>query len=219
MGRPALEEVGVTFTDKVSAFELMKIRILNGGHATIAYPAALLDIHFVHDAMSNDLIKRFLEKVEMEEIIPLIPPVPETDLMGYFKLIQERFSNPDICDTIPRLCQDGSNRQPKFILPSIRDRLNLGLDVRGLALEIALWCRYCYGESKSGKSIFLEDNNSEKLRKTSLEARRNPLVFLGMEEIFGDLGEHHVFRERFSDALDSIWSDGVEKTMESYLLF
>ena len=217
MGRPALEEVGVTFTDKVSAFELMKIRILNGGHATIAYPAALLDIHFVHDAMSNDLTKRFLEKVEKEEIIPIIPPVPETDLMGYFKLIQERFSNPDICDTIPRLCQDGSNRQPKFILPSIRDRLNLGLDVRGLALEIALWCRYCYGESESGESILLDDNKSEQLRKTSLEARGNPLVFLGMEEIFGDLGEYPVFRERFSDSLDSIWSDGVEKTLERYI--
>jgi mannitol 2-dehydrogenase len=219
MGRPALEEVGVTFTDNVSAFELMKIRILNGGHATIAYPAALLDIHFVHDAMSNDLIKRFLEKVEIEEIIPLIPPVPETDLMSYFKLIQERFSNPDICDTIPRLCQDGSNRQPKFILPSIRDRLEIGLDVRGLALEVALWCRYCYGESRSGKSIYLEDNNSEKLRKTSLEARGNPIVFLEIEEIFGDLSENPVFRERFSDALDSIWSDGVEKTMDSYLQF
>jgi len=219
MGRPALEEVGVTFTDNVSAFELMKIRILNGGHATIAYPAALLDIHFVHDAMSNDLIKRFLKKVEIEEIIPLIPPVPETDLMSYFKLIQERFSNPDICDTIPRLCQDGSNRQPKFILPSIRDRLEIGLDVRGLALEVALWCRYCYGESRSGKSIYLEDNNSEKLRKTSLEARGNPIVFLEIEEIFGDLSENPVFRERFSDALDSIWSDGVEKTMDSYLQF
>jgi len=97
--------------------------------------------------------------------------------------------------------------------------LKIGLDVRGLALEIALWCRYCYGESKSGKSIFLEDNNSEKLRKTSLEARGNPLVFLEMKDIFGDLGEHPVLRERFSDALDSIWSDGVEKTIESYLQF
>ena len=86
-------------------------------------------------------------------------------------------------------------------------------------MEIALWCRYCYGESESGKSIFLDDNKSEQLRKTSLEARGNPLVFLGMEEIFGDLGEHPVFRERFSDALNSIWSDGVEKTLESYLLF
>ncbi|MBT4015711.1 MAG: mannitol dehydrogenase family protein, partial [Deltaproteobacteria bacterium] len=53
--------------------------------------------------------------------------------------------------------------------------------------------------------------------KTSLEARGNPLVFLGMEEIFGDLGEYPVFRERFSDSLDSIWSDGVEKTLERYI--
>jgi hypothetical protein len=38
-----------------------------------------------------------------------------------------------------------------------------------------------------------------------------------MEEIFGDLGEHPVFRERFSDALDRIWFDGVEKTLERYI--
>jgi mannitol 2-dehydrogenase len=47
----------------------------------------------------------------------------------------------------------------------------------------------------------------------------DPLVFIGMEEIFGELGEHPVFRERFSDALNSIWSDGVEKTLENYLQF
>jgi mannitol 2-dehydrogenase len=218
MGRPSLEEVGVTFTSKVSKFELMKIRILNGGHAAIAYPAALLDIHFVHEAMSNTLIKRFLVKLEKEEIIPLIPPVPDTDLIEYFNLVQERFSNQDVGDTIPRLCQDGSNRQPKFILPSIRDRLNMGFDVRGLALEIALWCRYCSGESESRKTIFLDDENSERLRGISLEARCNPAVFLGMQEIFGDLGEHQVFRQGFSDALNSLWSDGVEKTLDNYLL-
>ena len=33
LGRPALEEVGVTFVDDVSPYELMKLRILNGGHA------------------------------------------------------------------------------------------------------------------------------------------------------------------------------------------
>ena len=38
-GRPALEKVGVQFVADVAPFELMKIRILNGGHATIAYPA------------------------------------------------------------------------------------------------------------------------------------------------------------------------------------
>ena len=40
-----------------------------------------------------------------------------------------------------------------------------------------------------------------------------------MEEIFGDISENPLFSERFLDALDSIWSDGVEKTMDSYLQF
>ena len=41
-GRPALENVGVQFVNDVASYETMKIRILNGGHATIAYPASRL---------------------------------------------------------------------------------------------------------------------------------------------------------------------------------
>jgi mannitol 2-dehydrogenase len=83
--------------------------------------------------------------VETEEIIPIVPPVPDTDLKDYFAKIKHRFANPKIGDTVRRLCLDGSNRQPKFILPSTADRLRQGLSVTGLALESALWCRYCYG--------------------------------------------------------------------------
>ena len=77
-GRPALEKVGVQFVDDVSPFELMKIRILNGGHAAIAYPSGLLDIHFVHEGMQEPLVSDFLNKVEQDEIIPTVPPVPGT---------------------------------------------------------------------------------------------------------------------------------------------
>jgi len=52
-GRPPLERAGVQFAADVAPFELMKLRILNGGHATIAYPSALLGIHFVHEAMAD----------------------------------------------------------------------------------------------------------------------------------------------------------------------
>ena len=82
-GRPAFEKVGVQFVDDVTPFELMKIRILNGGHAMIAYPAALMDIHLVHEAMEEPLIRGFLAKVEHEEIIPVVPPVPGIDLDEY----------------------------------------------------------------------------------------------------------------------------------------
>ena len=62
----------------------MKIRILNGGHAAIAYPAALLDIHFVHEAMEDPLVARLPRRsCESDEIIPVVPPVPGVDLDDY----------------------------------------------------------------------------------------------------------------------------------------
>ena len=67
-GRPALDAAGVTFTSDVAPYELMKIRILNGGHAAIAYPAGLLDIHFVHEAMEDAQIRAFLEALTKREI-------------------------------------------------------------------------------------------------------------------------------------------------------
>ncbi len=145
-GRPALEKAGVTFTSDVAPFELMKIRILNGGHATIAYPAGLLDIHFVHEAMEDQQISAFLEALTRREILPVVPPPPKVDLEAYRRTVASRFANPKIGDTIARLCFDGSNRQPKFILPTVRDRLKAGASVKGLALVSALWCRYAYGE-------------------------------------------------------------------------
>ena len=74
-GRPALETVGVQFVPDVTPYETMKIRILNGGHAIIAYPAGLMDIEFAHEAMEDATVRAFLDKVEHEEIIPFVPPV------------------------------------------------------------------------------------------------------------------------------------------------
>ena len=217
-GCPPLEKVGVQFVKDVSPFELMKIRILNGGHAVIAYPAALMDIHFVHEGMENPLVKAFLDKIESEEIIPCVPPVPDTDLGDYYKLIVRRFSNPKIGDTISRLCLDGSNRQPKFIIPSINDRLNQGKSVTGLALESALWCRYCFGETDSGRHIAPNDPSQwDRLQASAREAKTRPDAWLEMHDIYGDIAKSAVFREAFAKALNALWKDGTKATLERYL--
>ncbi len=216
-GRPALEDVGVTFTSEVAAFELMKLRILNGGHAAIAYPAALMGIHFVHDAMADPLVRGFLDKLEAEEIIPHVPPVPGVDLKAYYRTIAQRFANPDVGDTIPRLAQDGSNRQPKFILPSTRDRLKAGGDVTGLALESALWCRYCAATTDTGDVVRLDDPNAARLVPLALAAKDDPAKFLGLRDIFGDVADARPFRAHFEAALNSLWTHGTRATLQRYL--
>jgi mannitol 2-dehydrogenase len=217
-GRPALEKVGVQFVPDVSPFELMKIRILNGGHAAIAYPAALMDIHFVHEAMQHELVKGFLDKIETEEIIPSVPPVPDTDINDYYQLIVRRFSNPKIADTISRLCLDGSNRQPKFIIPTVADRLAAGQPVTGLALESALWCRYCYGETDSGAHIAPNDPAQwDRLQAVAKTAKRDPSAWLAMHDIYGETANAADFQSAFADALNALWTLGTRLTLQRYI--
>ena len=216
-GRPALEKVGVTFVEDVEPFELMKLRILNGGHAAIAYPAGLMDIVSVSEAMQNDLITAYLDKLETEEIIPAVPPVPDTDLGAYYAKIVERFANPTVGDTIRRLCLDGSNRQPKFILPTARDRVARNETVTGLALVSALWCRYCAGVTDSGAEIAPNDPSWDRLQERAKAARTDPAEFLGMTDIFGELANAPAYVQSFSKALNSAWEAGTKATLERYL--
>jgi mannitol 2-dehydrogenase len=216
-GRPALEIVGVEFVEDVAPYELMKLRILNGGHATIAYPSGLLGIHFVHEAMQNPLVTGFLEKLEFTEIIPTVPEIPGVSLTGYYEKIVERFANEAVGDTIPRLCLDGSNRQPKFILPTIAARLKADQPVDGLALEVALWCRYCAGTDENGNAITIDDIAAERLTRQALAARDDPSAWLSMHDIFGDLNESETFGNAFAAALKSLWGQGTEATLTDYL--
>jgi mannitol 2-dehydrogenase len=216
-GRPALETVGVTFTSDVAPYELMKIRILNGGHAAIAYLAGLLDIHFVHEAMADPQIGAFLDALTRREIQPVVPPPPNTSLDAYRDKVASRFANPKIADTIPRLCFDGSNRQPKFILPSAADRLKAGGSVPGLALVSALWCRYCYGETEGGKPIPPNDPNWDRLQAAAKPARNDPRAFLQLRDIFGDLADNPNYISAFSDALSALWARGVRSTLADYV--
>jgi mannitol 2-dehydrogenase len=216
-GRPALEAVGVQFVPDVTPYENMKIRILNGGHAIIAYPAGLMEIEFAHEAMENALIRAFLEKVESEEIIPIVPPVPDTDLSAYYDRIARRFANPKIGDTIRRLCLDGSNRQPKFIIPSIADNLESGKKVSGLALASALWCRYCHGTTDAGREIQPNDPNWERLQSQSRKAKEAPAAWLEMRDIYGDTADAGLFVNPFCAWLERLWAQGTENTVRQYL--
>ncbi len=216
-GRPALEKVGVQFVPDVAPYEHMKIRILNGGHATIAYPAALLDIHFVHEAMQDRMVCDFLGKVERDEIIPVVPPVPDTNLDDYFALCERRFANPKIGDTIRRLALDGSNRQPKFIIPSALDRVNSGSSVMGLALVSALWCRYCYGTTDSGAVIEPNDPSWPRLTAQARLAKDDAKAWLAMADIYGELAENPSFIKAFTHALETLWQQGTRATLALYL--
>lgn len=214
-GRPPLDKVGVRFVKDVTPFETMKLRILNGGHASLSYAAALLGIEYVHEAVQHEAIGPFLDCLQRNEIIPTIPTVPDTNLDEYWETVQKRFSNKAMKDTIERQTDDGSQRQPKFIVPTLKDALKNDSPVDGLALVSAIWCRYCRGEREDGSKVNLNDSMEDELKERASKAKDNPKAWLDLE-IYQDVREDDKFVDAFCKALKSIDNDGVEGAMKKY---
>jgi mannitol 2-dehydrogenase len=216
-GRPQLEDVGVTFSADVHTYERMKIRVLNGGHALMNYPAGLLGYEIVHEAMADPLIHAFFRKVEEDEVLPHVRQIGEVTPSEYLDLIDRRFSNTAILDTIRRLGFDGSNRQPKFIISSVADGLRAGTPVSGLALVSACWARYCAGTTDAGAEIAPNDPDWSRLQERALAARDNPDVWLEMDAVYGQVSGSETFRTLFATWLRSLWEKGTAATLKDYL--
>ena len=127
-----------------------------------------------------------------------------------------RFANRALKDTIRRLCLDGSNRQPRFIVPTIRARLARGESVAGLALVSAAWCRYCAGTTDSGVPIEPNDNAWQRLSAAAHASTSDARAWLAMRDIYGDLGEHPAFVAAFATAFRSIARDGTARALHAY---
>ena len=152
-GRPHWDRVGATFSDRVHDYETMKLRMLNAGHQILANPGEILSVETISDCMAHPLIGTLFRKVQIEEIVPHVNPVPDATPEAYLDLLVRRLSNPAIVDTTRRVAFDGSSRHPGFVLPILRDGLRTGAPVQGLALVEALWARMCEGTREDGSVI------------------------------------------------------------------
>ena len=215
-GRPNWEDVGVQFSSKVHQYEEQKIRILNAGHQIIANAAELLSIDTIDKAIKHEGIYSFLKKVMKEEIIPHVNPLPDLSPEKYFESILNRFLNPEIKDTTRRVAFDGSSRHSLFLVPSINDSIKNKMPLKGLALVQALWAKMCQGVREDNSMIENNDPIWEILNTYAIEAKKNPLKWLDIKEVYGNLDHDQSFKELFINWLNSLEELGVEKTIIKY---
>jgi len=215
-GRPDWDRAGAQFTDNVHGFEAQKIRILNAGHQVIVNAAELLGIETISGAMADPAIHALFCKVQLEEIVPHVVPVPGMTPVQYVNLTERRFSNHAIVDTVRRVAFDGSARHPGFVLPTVREALAAGTPVEGLALVEAAWARMCAGHREDGTPIDPNDPHWDKLTAVAQAARYEPHAWLEMRHLYGDLADNARFAEAFARWLRMIWAEGVEAALRVY---
>jgi mannitol 2-dehydrogenase len=217
-GRPPYEDAGVLLTNDVRPYETLKLRILNAGHSTSTYLAALVGHVYIHEIMQDPLLARFMQRFHDDEATPSLPPVPGIDVEEYKRVVRERFANPEVRDQVARVCLDGSSKFPKFLIPTIESQLDKGGPVKLSALALAGWCQYLLGTDEQGHDIVISaDPRLDLARQWAEASRAEPAAFLGFAEVFPQrLRDDAVFRPAFVEALSSIREAGVHATIERW---
>lgn len=141
-GRPSWERVGVTFTDDVSAFENMKLSLLNAAHTLLSYPSFLKGHRKVDKAMNDEDVTRYVRDFMDIDITPYVPAPQDTDLTQYKQTLIERFSNSSVSDQLSRLCFDGVSKFPVYIMPNLIKMIADGKDLSRVAFLVAAYRHY-----------------------------------------------------------------------------
>ncbi|MBO1269485.1 mannitol dehydrogenase family protein [Arthrobacter cavernae] len=214
-GRPPLEDVGVQIVDDVEPYELMKLRLLNASHQVMSYLGYFAGHRYVHDVCTDPLFAEFIVGFMEQEATPTLRPVPGLDLDAYRNELIHRFSNPAIRDTLARQMVDASERIPKFVLPVVREQLELGGPVDRAALVIAAWARFLEGTDEQGEPIEITDRRLDALRDAIRADQENPGAFLNVTEVFGDLGKNARFAAAYRQAREALQRSGAPAAIQN----
>ncbi|MFC5050491.1 mannitol dehydrogenase family protein [Rubritalea spongiae] len=218
-GRPQWESVGAQFVPDVTPYETMKIRLLNAGHSVLGILGALHGHATIDDCIDDSLFETYVRRFMDSEATPVLDPVEGIDLDDYKDSLIERFGNPNIKDKLSRICLESSSKLPKFLIPTIRENLASGGSIEYGSLVLAAWCYYSdKGRDRHGVQLEITDEMKTELHEAAAGSSENPLAFLRVREVFGDLSENTAFTQTYGSMVEAIYDDpDIARHMQAVL--
>jgi mannitol 2-dehydrogenase len=146
------------------------------------------------------------------EATPVLDSLEGIDLDTYKQRLRERFANPNIKDSVSRICSESAAKLPKFLIPTIKENLDNNGNIALGTLVIAAWCYYSDKQTDLN-NMPLEVIDSQKVALQNL-AQKGPLTFIQQETIFGDLAKSERFATLYQTmAKDLYHNRDVKKQM------
>jgi len=211
-GRPDWDRSGAMFVQDVAAFELMKLRLLNGSHSTLAYLGYLAGYETVAETIAAPGFAPLVEDMMALEVAPTLPPLPGLDLAAYRRELIARFRNPALRHRTWQIAMDGSQKLPQRLLNTIRARLKANAPFPRLALGVAAWMRYATGVDEKGGAIDVRDPLAARIKQMTSgvnDAQALANAYLSLSEVFGaDLPSDPRFREAATAAFAGLMTRG-----------
>lgn len=217
-GRPNWEKVGVEFCKDVSAYENMKLSLLNASHTLLSYPSFLSGYRKVDMAMHDERIVKFVRDFMEKDITPYVPAPGNTDLNEYKQTLIERFANRTVSDQVARLCFDGVSKFPVYVMPNLIHMITDGKDLTRVAYLIAAYHHYLkFHKDDNGDNFeiaepWLTDDDRK------LIADEDPKAFLHISPFQStDLASSEKFTTLYLKFAEEIVKKGAMKTLETII--
>lgn len=217
--RPAWERAGVTLVADAAPYERLKLRLVNGSHSAIAYLGMLAGWTTVDQAMAQPPLRRFVEALMREEMLPTLGALPGLDAGAYVQRLLARFDNPALAHRLAQIAMDGTQKLPQRWIAPLRERLAAGAPVDRLALALAAWCTWLQAHDESGRAHAIDDPLAPALRDlharamAGVDATAQAGCFLRFEPVFGDLGTSERLAVAVGQALHTLRSLSIGRAL------
>lgn len=212
-GRPAWDAAGALFVEDVTAFERMKLRMLNGTHSLIAYAGFLAGHAHVREVMADGACARLADR-HLRAAARTVGALPGIDLDAYRRALAARFANPAIAHETYQIAMDGTEKLPQRLLAPAVEAIEAGDDLSSYAFAVAAWMRYAIGRDDRGRSYALRDPRADeltaKVHSAGADARALTGALMALTNLFPDrLRDHSGFVRAVETRLESMLELGM----------
>jgi tagaturonate reductase len=190
----------VIWTDDIASYKKRKVRVLNGAHTSMVFPAMLCGIETVGECLKDELINKYLKDNLFKYIIPVIGE--NADNTAFANAVLERFANPYIKHQLKSISLNSVSKFSVRVLPTILDYKNMN-DSYPKTLVFSLAClieyyKNCTPQDNENLIEFIKENNIKSI--------------LSNTDLWGcDLSD---MLDIVNDSLEKIYSFGIREAIE-----
>jgi fructuronate reductase len=208
-GRPDWGSAGAVLVDDVAPWEMMKLRMLNGAHSTLAAMGRVCGRETVAEAMADPVIAGVVRRL-WAEVAPTLSA--RLDPADYARRLDLRFANPALRHLTAQIATDASQKLPQRLLATLRDLRAAGRPVPVLTFALAAWMRSCAGVDEAGRAMTLNDpvlTGWADLPDPALPAEVLVRRMMSFAPVFGDLGQDAGLTAAVAAHLQAIRDGGI----------
>lgn len=215
--RPNWEQVGVQFVKNIAPYQNMKLQLLNAGHSILGILGKLHGYKTVQEVANDTDFMLFLENFMDYEVTPTLIEAKKISINEYKTTLITRFKNPNINDSLSRICSESSAKIPIFILSTLGSQLQQEKkQINHIAFIIAAWCKYNDGIDDQGNTYNIEDSISNTLIRMATRSHQNPIKFLEIESVFKNLASNVFFTEKYLNYLNYLRTHTAKESIINF---